>query len=81
VISWHLKNYRLPGAALPIVLRASGTPGLLRLLEAAPELQDNPVNLLVDVAVSVRLASPEMGPHGLAVLEVEPSAEVTEGHR
>ena len=57
--------------------RLSPPAGLVGLLPAATQVPHDPGDLLVDVAVSVRLARPEMGTDSLAVRE-EPSTEVAE---
>jgi hypothetical protein len=58
--------------------RLSPSAGIVCLLPAATQVPHDPGDLLVDVAVSVRLAGPEMGADGLQVGE-EPSAEMAEG--
>ena len=57
--------------------RLSPAAGIVGLLPAATQVPHDPGDLLVDVAVSVRLARPEMGADSLPVRE-EPSAEVAE---
>jgi hypothetical protein len=57
--------------------RLSPPAGIVCLLPTAAEVSHDPGDLLVDVAVPVRLARTEMGADGLPVRE-EPSAEVAE---
>ena len=57
--------------------RLSPPAGIVCFLPTAAEASHDPGDLLVDVAVPVRLARPEVGADSLAVRE-EPSTEVAE---